>query len=224
MPKGSSTYLHLCRHGETADNAALVFQGQSGKGLNALGRAQAARLGERFRTSPPDAIVSSDLERAVETARIVAAACGIAAERIALDRGLREIDVGAWTGKDHRAIAELYPEEWAAWSAGLDVRRGGGETYAELAERIDRALDRIAEAHHGARVLVVSHGGAIRSVIGRVLGVSAEGFRALAAVGNAGITLLQRITHAEDGQRRDRLHSWNDVAHLEGLVVDDHTD
>ena len=211
-----STFLLLARHGETADNAALVFQGQAGKGLNTLGRAQARRLAERLARRPPDAIVASDLERAVETARVVAEACG---QKVELDRDLREVDVGHWTGKSHVEIAELYPDEWAAWSAGLDVRRGGGETYAELADRVVRALERVAAAHAGGRVLVVSHGGAIKSVVARVLGVSPAGFRALAGVANAGLTVLER-----DESARHRLHAWNDTAHLEGLAVDEHAD
>ena len=66
------TLLYLARHGETEDNARLVFQGQSGKGLNARGRAQARRLAERMKKCRVTTIVSSDLERAVETAAIVA--------------------------------------------------------------------------------------------------------------------------------------------------------
>jgi probable phosphoglycerate mutase len=214
----TSTYLLLARHGETADNAAFRFQGQSGKGLNVLGRAQAARLADRLGRRAPDAIVTSDLERAVETARIAAAACGLEVE---LDAGLREVDVGKWTGMTHEEISELFPEEWAAWSQspGLDVRRGGGETYAELADRVEGALARIAKKHEGRRVLVVSHGGAIKSVIGRVLGVTSSGFRALAGVANAGLSVLER-----DDRGRCRLHTWNDTAHLEGLVASELTD
>lgn len=207
----------LARHGETADNAARIFQGQGGSGLNRLGRAQASRLAERLRRSPPDAIFASDLERAADTARYVSEACGVPVE---LDPDLREVDVGAWTGKGYDAISKLYPEEWAAWEAGLDVRRGGGETYAELAERVGRALERIAGRHgDGARVLVVSHGGAIKSWIAKLLGVAPGGLRVLAGVANAALTVVER-----DARARHRLHSWNDAAHLEGLVVDEHSD
>jgi broad specificity phosphatase PhoE len=211
------TYLLLARHGETADNARLVFQGQAGKGLNARGRAQAARLAERVARSRPDALFASDLERAVETARIVTEASpGLP---VNVEPDLREVDVGAWTGKSHHEIEELFPEEWAAWSSGLDVRRGGGETYAELAERIERAVVRIVAAHEGKRVLLVSHGGAIKSYVARILGVSGEGLRALAGVGNCGLTVIER-----DARGRSRLHAWNDTAHLEGLVVEEQTD
>ena len=215
-------FITLARHGETADNAAGIFQGQAGSGLNRLGRAQATRLAERMRRSPPSAIVASDLERAAETARYVSEACGVPVE---LDPGLREVDVGAWTGKSYDEVAALYPEEWAAWEAGIDVRRGGGETYGELAVRVGAAIDRIAARHASGsgrasgRILVVSHGGAIKSWIAKLLGVSPEGLRALAGVANAALTVVER-----DLRGRHRLHSWNDAAHLEGLVVDEHSD
>src|SRR3954453_20377115 len=96
--------LVLVRHGETADNAARILQGQGGSGLNRRGRAQAERLAERMRRSPPAAIVASDLERAAETARFVAEACGLSVE---LDRDLREVDVGTWTGKSYDEVARL---------------------------------------------------------------------------------------------------------------------
>jgi probable phosphoglycerate mutase len=219
-PVTANTVLLLARHGETAANAASIFQGQTplAKGLNARGRAQAARLAERLRRAPPDAIVASDLERAVETARAVADACGLT---VATDPELREVDVGAWTGKSHHEVRALFPEEWAAWSAGLDVRRGGGETYAELAERIEGAIARHAtsEALAGKRVLVVSHGGAIKSWIAKLLGVRSDGLHALAGVGNCSLTVVVR-----DPSGRARLETWNDTAHLEGLAVDETTD
>lgn len=212
-----STTLLLARHGETDDNRRLVFQGQSGKALNALGRAQAKRLAERMRRNPPDVLVASDLERAHETARIVGEAVGLTPE---LDPELREVDVGTWTGKSHEEVQDLFPDEWNAWSSGIDVRRGGGETYGELSERIERALVRAATAYAGKRVMLVSHGGSIKAYVAKMLGVSADGMRALAGVGNCGLTAIERDLRTG----RSRLHAWNDTAHLEGLVVDEHTD
>jgi broad specificity phosphatase PhoE len=211
------TLLYFARHGETDDNASLVFQGQGGKGLNSRGRAQARRLAERMHKSRVSSIFTSDLQRAVETSLIVGNACGV---EPGMDRYLREVDVGQWTGKSHEEIKELYPEEWAAWSKGLDLRRGGGgETYAELAERIERAVVRICATDARDPVLVVSHGGAIKSYVSKILGVSAEGMRALAGVGNAGLTVIER-----DDRARMRLHAWNDTSHLEGLLATEQTD
>lgn len=213
------TTLLLARHGETADNRRLVFQGQSGKALNALGRAQARRLGERMRhpSTRPDVIIASDLERAHETARIVGEAIGLVPE---LDPELREVDVGAWTGKSHEEVKEQFADEWNAWASGIDVRRGGGETYGELSVRIESAIVRAATAHPAKRVLLVSHGGSIKAYVAKMLGVSADGMRALAGVGNCGLTAIERDLRTH----KSRLHAWNDTAHLEGLVVDDLTD
>ena len=210
------TLLYFARHGETDDNANLVFQGQGGKGLNARGRAQARRLAERMRKARVTTIVSSDLERAEETARIVGLACDVVPS---VDADLREVDVGQWTGKSHEDIARLYPEEWAAWSSGLDLRRGGGETYAELAARIEKAVARIVTTDARDPILVVSHGGSIKSYVAKMLGVSADGLRALAGVGNCGLTVVEH-----DSRGRLRLHAWNDTAHLEGLLVEEQTD
>lgn len=210
------TLLYFARHGETDDNANLVFQGQGGKGLNSRGRAQARRLADRMKKSRVSTIIASDLERADETARIVGQACEIVHS---VDPDLREVDVGLWTGKGHEEIAELYPEEWAAWSAGVDLRRGGGETYAELAQRIERAVTKIVALEARDPILVVSHGGSIKSYVAKLLGVSGDGMRALAGVGNCGLTVIE-----QDSRGRVRLHTWNDTAHLEGLLVEEQTD
>ena len=210
------TLLYFARHGETDDNANLIFQGQGGKGLNARGRAQARRLAERMRKARVTTILASDLERANETARIVGHECGIVHS---VDTDLREVDVGLWTGKGHEEIAQLYPEEWAAWSSGVDARRGGGETYAELANRIERAVARIVAMDARDPILVVSHGGSIKSYVAKVLGVNADGMRALAGVGNCGLTVIE-----QDSRGRVRLHTWNDTAHLDGLLVEEQTD
>jgi probable phosphoglycerate mutase len=225
-------FLALARHGETADNARAVFQGQAGSKLNRLGRAQAERLAARICRAPPRAIVASDLERAAETANIVSLACGVSVD---LDPGLREVDVGTWTGKPYDEVKRLFPEEWAAWESGLDIRRGGGETYDELALRVDAALERIVAIHSQDRrpgtVLVVSHGGAIKAWVARLLGVSSDGRRALGGVANASLCVVERDTRARGsaaergaGEGRWRMHSWNDVAHLEGLNADEHAD
>lgn len=211
----------FARHGETVDNARRVFQGQAGSGLNRLGRVQAARLGERLRPSPPALIVASDLERAVETAQIVAAATGAPVE---LERGLREVDVGSWTGLGYDEVKERYPEEWAAWDRGLDVRRGGGETYRELADRVVAAVAAIAERHPpesvaGKSILLVSHGGSIRSFVARIL--ESAPLDVLGGVANTSLTSVERLAGRTP---LHRLHSWNDIAHLEGLVAEEHAD
>jgi len=210
----ASTRILFVRHGETDDNKNLVFQGQEGRGLNARGREQAALLAARLVKAgvKPTALVASDLERAMETAEILGAALGLAPEP---DPDLREVFLGGWQKLSYAEIAQRFPEEWAAWRAGEDVRRGGGETYAELAERVARAVERVAAAHEGASALVVSHGAAIKSFVGRVLGIGAPGLRAFRVAVNTGVTIVERET-----EPTWRLTVWNDAAHLHDAVAE----
>lgn len=206
------TLLYVVRHGRTADNANKVFQGQGGSRLDEVGAAQAERIAARLAGASIDRVVTSDLERARQTAERIAAASGLAPPWERAD--LREVDVGAWTGKPFDVVREEHAEEWAAWCAGIDVRRGGGETYAELALRISTAMLDVAREHEGRRVAVVSHGAAIRALVMHTLGLSyAEASRALGAVVNTALTTFE----ATD---RLRMLSYNDAAHLDGMPVD----
>lgn len=208
------TKLLLVRHGETEDNKNLVFQGQDGSGLNARGRDQAARLAARFVSSKihPAALVSSDLDRAKETADILGRAIGLEAT---LDPDLREVFLGAWQGLNHEQIAARFPDEWAAWQRGEDVRRGGGETYADLGDRMTRAIDRITAAHAGKVAAVVSHGAAIKIFVARVLGLGTEGLRTFRVASNTGVTVVER---SPEGAAR--LLVWNDASHLGDAVAE----
>jgi probable phosphoglycerate mutase len=199
--------LMLARHGETDDNARLIFQGQGGGSLNARGRTQAERLAARL-AKELDLIVSSDLTRAKETAEEIAKASGA---EIIFDRQVREVDVGAWTGLAYEEVERRFPEEWAAWRAGVDLPRGGGETYAGLATRVAGALQRIARDHVGKRVLVVSHGAALRSAICLALGISPSWNAPIAGLHN---TSLSKLRYADE---KIHLVTYNDIAHLRDL-------
>ena len=208
------TRLLLVRHGETDANKNLVFQGQRGHGLNALGRDQAARLGARLAgaSARPSFLYASDLARAQETAGILGGALGL---EPVLDPDLREVNLGAWEELSYEEVVARFPDEWAAWRAGHDVRRGGGETYAELGARLTLALERIAGAHPGATTLVVSHGSALKAFVGRALGVGAEGLRVFRVQANTAVSVVER-----DDDGRFRLVVWNDAAHLGDAVLE----
>jgi broad specificity phosphatase PhoE len=207
------TRLLLIRHGETDDNQSRVFQGQSGRGLNARGRDQAMRLAARFERVGlrAAALYCSDLERAVETAELLSSALKLVPIP---DPALREVHVGAWQGLGYEEIAERFPEEWEAWRRGVDFKRGGGETYAELGDRVGASLDGIVAAHAGETVAVVSHGAAIKVFVGRVLGLDAAALRRYRVASNTGVTLVER-----DGGV-DNLVIWNDASHLEDPLIE----
>jgi broad specificity phosphatase PhoE len=154
-----TTRILLARHGETEWNRLGRWQGHADPPLNALGRRQAQMLAEQLAGDSVAAVYSSDLGRARQTAEIVA-------ERLALavtERpGLREIDVGSWSGLTKEEVRERFPDGFALWLAG-EVGHDG-ETREELATRAVAAVESIARDHVGQTVLVVTHGGVIRAL------------------------------------------------------------
>lgn len=148
------TELYLVRHGETDWNAARRIQGRTDIPLNDAGRAQARQAAELLARRRWDAVYSSPLSRAHETASIIAERLGI--DEVTDVAELVERDYGDAEGMSFEQIEALYPE---------GVRVPGQETRAEVAARVVAALLALAERHPGERLLVVSHGGAIRSVL-----------------------------------------------------------
>jgi broad specificity phosphatase PhoE len=154
------TTILLARHGETDWNRENRFQGHADPPLNDTGRAQAAALAKALADESLDAVYSSPLRRAFETAEIAAAPHGL--EPVPVD-ALREVDVGSWEGLTRAEIEQRYPEQFARW---LDYGQGwnDGETYEEMGLRVIAALFELADGHEGERILAVSHGGPVRAV------------------------------------------------------------
>lgn len=167
MPHGSRHIL-LVRHGQSVWNAIGRWQGQADPPLSALGEAQAAEAATRLGDFDFTTVWASDLVRARRTAEIMATAVGLGAVR--LDAGLREIDVGDWTGLTRVDIEAGWPGVMGAWSEGRVPSTPRGETRAHLADRAQTALSRVAaDGAIGDRILVVSHGALIRT-LDRALG------------------------------------------------------
>ncbi|MDQ1501987.1 MAG: glucosyl-3-phosphoglycerate phosphatase [Actinomycetota bacterium] len=155
--------LVLVRHGRTAWNAEGRFQGQADPPLDGIGWDQARRAAVAIRRMAPRAVVSSDLRRAHQTAVMLGAACGLVPTT---DRSLREVALGAWEGLDHDEAARRFPAEYSAWTAGADVRRGGGETQAEAGARVAAALIGVlGRAGPNSTVVAVSHGLALQAAM-----------------------------------------------------------
>jgi probable phosphoglycerate mutase len=150
------TTLILARHGETDWNRDGIWQGHGDPPLNDVGRGQARELAERLARIEIDALYSSDLRRAYETAEIVAHAKGL---EITADPDLREIDIGAWSGLTRAEIEQRFP----------GMVRDGGETNEAFNARALDTVRRIATAHAGRRVLVITHGGVVRALDRHVL-------------------------------------------------------
>ncbi|TPW70946.1 histidine phosphatase family protein [Schumannella sp. 10F1B-5-1] len=148
------TELYLVRHGETDWNLARRIQGTTDIPLNDTGRAQAQATGRLLARRQWDGIYASPLGRAMETGSIIAAELGMPTPTPVL--GVVEREYGEAEGLTWEQIEERFPE-------GAEVP--GRETREHVAERVVAALCELANAHPGEKLIVVSHGGAIRSVL-----------------------------------------------------------
>ena len=198
---GDNVELTLVRHGESEANVSGRWQGQGDSHLSERGRQQASALARRLVHREFDRIVASDLSRARETAKALDLP-------FTTDEGWREINVGAWEGLTRAEVAERFPEEILRLKAGAtDVPVGGGESWDDLRARVRRNFETLRTDHEDKNVLLVSHGGAITTLISEVLGISPTPPRPLGRIANTGISTLRMDTD------QPRLVSFNDTAH-----------
>ena len=152
----------LIRHGESTWNAEGRWQGWGDPPLSARGRAQAAALAEQLVSEGIVHLVSSDLARAAQTARILGDAFGIAPE---LDARLRERDLGRWSGLEEAEILAAFPDELIRFRAREPgVRPGGGESRDEFVSRVAPALRWLAGEAGAGALAIVTHLGVIRLI------------------------------------------------------------
>ncbi|TFW31245.1 histidine phosphatase family protein [Duganella callida] len=210
------TTILLIRHGETAWNAVRRLQGHIDIPLNAEGERQAAALARALAAEKLDAIVSSDLQRAVQTAQAVAAPHpGITLQT---DAHLRERAYGAFEGMLYQDIQDEYPADFALWQArDVDSVMPAGERLAEsfrqFYERAIAALHAVAARHPGQTVAVVAHGGVLECAYRAARGIQLDSPRDF-QVKNASINRFA----ATEGKLV--LTSWGEVGHL-SLAMDD---
>ncbi|GAP13829.1 fructose-2,6-bisphosphatase [Longilinea arvoryzae] len=163
------TEIWLVRHGETEWNREQRFMGQQDIPLNRAGLQQAADLAVSLRGQHFNALYSSDLLRARQTAEALAAALKLP---LRLDARLREVMLGVWQGQTHADVQARYPLQWAERYANPpDFRPPAGETIAEMAARAYPVLDEIAAAYPRGLVLLVSHGILLAALICRARGL-----------------------------------------------------
>jgi glucosyl-3-phosphoglycerate phosphatase len=165
------------RHGRTRWNVEHRFQGQADPPLDEVGRLQAAASARLLVACSPTAIISSDLARAVQTARPLAELVGLP---VILDRRLRERSLGEWEGLTRDEVIRRHPQHYAHWLAGRDAPRSGGESRAELGER---SLAALAGAE-GETVVLVTHSATAMALTGRLLGLPVTGWRPVGPLGN----------------------------------------
>lgn len=158
------TLFYLIRHGETDWNVQGIWQGHTDVPLNDIGRAQAERVAGRLRDDggPFEAIYSSDLSRAWETAVAIGRALRIEPRPLP---ALREIDLGRWSGMKRDQVVALDGEVLERISSGEDLPRGGAERMADVFARVTGALERLGAEHPEGRIILVTHGGPVRTAL-----------------------------------------------------------
>lgn len=174
----ASIRLYLTRHGRTAWNHVGRFQGHTDIPLDEVGRAQSAELAHKLR-GLVDAVIASDLQRASETARIVADVLSI--PWLGVDAELRERGYGVFEGLTRDECIERYPDVWAARGDNRNFEPPDSEPCAAVHARMLRALTRAVESVRGRheRLLVVGHGSALRMFIEGLTGASVSPFHNL---------------------------------------------
>ena len=200
----------LVRHGATEWNTQGRIQGQSDPSLNDAGKRQARRLGLRLGSVPFAEARCSDLRRCRETAAGIL--LGRNEVRLQEMPELREKNFGAWEGLTFREVEARYPDLYRNWLMAADPSFAppGGESDLQLYSRADTVVDRLREARtdRDGNFLVVTHGGMLRALIARLLGLPAQkmwNFR----FANAGLSVVS--VFAEGSAVVDLL---NDTSHL----------
>ncbi len=159
--EGEATTLIFLRHGVTVHTADRRFSGPGGDdpGLTDEGWAQAERAADALRRDAGidagvDAILTSPLQRTLDTASVVAKALGIEA---VVEDDVRECAFGDWDGLTLAEVRERWPAELDAWLASFEVAPPGGEAVVDVQQRVEAALGRTLTAYAGQTLVVVSH-------------------------------------------------------------------
>ncbi len=197
--------LILIRHGETTWNEQGRWQGHLNSDLTAAGEQQAQAIGARLAGTTFDALYSSDLGRARQTAEAIASRTG---RPIITEPGLRERALGVFEGLTTSEIRERFPLEYEGFqSRDPDHIIPEGESLRDKHERAVRTLERIAASHAGQTVVVVTHGGVLDSAFRHALGLALTQPRQWVLYNGSLNTFF-----VEDGAWK--LGTWGDISHL----------
>ena len=204
--QGEPTVTLLLRHGQTPMSMQKRYAGLTDAPLTDTGIQQAVAAAKRLAPAGIDAIVASPLQRTVRTAGEVAAVTGVP---VLTDEGFRETDFGAWEGLTFAEVRERWPSEVTAWLADPSVAPPGGESFAQVSERVTAALRRALTEREHQTVLIVSHVTPIKTLVAAaLLAPPAALYRMY-----LDIAALCEIDWYADGPAV--LRSFNDTAHLQ---------
>ena len=201
-----NTRLCIVRHGETAWNAEHRVQGQLDVPLNVIGQAQALAASKVLSQEKFDAIYSSDLSRARQTAAPTM--------DVAIDAALRERHYGIFERLTYAEVKIRYPEDYARFEAhDPDYAFRTGESLKDFSARSIAVISKIANAHEGQNILVFTHGGVLDKLYRFVTGLPLSAERNF-GIPNAGLNRIELVAG------KWQIRAWADVAHLESALDD----
>lgn len=185
--------LVLLRHGQTDYNVNGRMQGHLDSLLTETGVEQASAVAPEIARLAPDRLISSDLRRAVDTADLVAAACG---RPVKLDARLRETHLGEWQGRTVAEIEDAWPGAIAAWRSDPAWAPPGGESRIEVVRRslpvVEELDDEYGSSEPETTVVLVAHGGLIAGLVCGLLALPATAWPAIGGMGNCRWAALAR--------------------------------
>ena len=203
--RGEPTVTLLLRHGQTPMSVERRYAGRTDAPLTEAGIQQAVAAAKRLAAAGIDAIVASPLRRAMRTAEEVSAVTGVP---VTADDGFRETDFGAWEGLTFAEVRKRWPSELTAWRSDPSIAPPGGESFAQVSDRVTAALHRVLAARAGQTVLIVSHVTPIKTLVAAaLLAPPAALFRM-----HLDVAALCQVDWYADGPAV--LRSFNDTAHL----------
>lgn len=204
----SKTTILLVRHGQSEGNVLGIFTGHSGYSLTEMGHKQAAITADYIEKNyKVDAVYSSDLPRAFQTAEHIAVHLDLP---IITDRRFREISAGKWERKAFAILGDLFPEDYGVWvNDTTNARCTGGESVQEVADRAVQGIMDVAAAHPGQCIVIATHATPIRASLWKIAGGTPEQFQKY----NFGCNCAVSELIFEDG--KISIVSANQAAHLQ---------
>jgi broad specificity phosphatase PhoE len=184
--------LYLVRHGQTAFSRENRFSGSSDPPLTAVGEAMAQAFAHAYASVTWDAVYTSPMLRARQTADPLCRLTGVEAR---VEDGLKEIGYGEWEGLRQEDVKQRWPAAFEHWADDVASRgTPGGETAFEVAARAMRVVEEIRSRHQRGNVLVVSHKATLRIITCALLGLDVRLFRERIALPVCAVTMFAVTT------------------------------
>jgi len=199
-------FFYFLRHGEAAWNAEGRLCGSTDVPLSDAGRRQAQLLARRLQPIPVEALYSSPLSRALESARLIGEVIG---HGPVVDHRLAELNYGAWEGRTFEEIKRADPAIYNAWDADpATLAPPEGESGVHLIERVTPFLAEVAQRHASGNVVVVCHKTVCRLLACHMMGVPLREYRRRITMENAALNIF------ETREGKWRVVALNDTSHL----------